>query len=251
MSSGGGHFSGRLTAPLCIAGGVALQILARRGVQIGAHICASVADVRDEALDPVAPDMAQLAALAAKHAPRHRRHEAGETMRAAIMAAKAAGDSVGGVIECAATGVPAGLGDPHVRRHGKPHCRASLFAIPAVKGVEFGAGFGAAAAARQRKQRPLHCLRSGAGRAPLTNRARRHSAAASPRACRVVFRAAVKPTPSIALPQRTVDLTEMKETEIDDQGSPRSLHRAPRRSLRGGGRWPLRCWMRGSKKITR
>ena len=211
-ASGGGHFSGRLTAPLCIAGGIAMQILARRGVQIGAHL-ASVADVCDEALDPAAPDMAQLAKAAENSLPTLSL-EAGEKMRAAIMAARAASDSVGGIIECAAAGVPAGLGDPMFDGMENRIARIA-FAIPAVKGVEFGAGFGAAQ------------LRGSENNDPFTVQNGRVVTAANraggilggiTTGMPVLFRAAVKPTPSIALPQRTVDLTEMKETEIEIKG---------------------------------
>ena len=106
---GGGHFSGRLTAPLCIAGGIAKQILARRGIFVGAHLL-EVAGIPDQPF-PLWPDAALFDAVAAKAFP-VLDDGAGERMQAAILAARKDGDSVGGVIQCAAVGLPAGLGDP-------------------------------------------------------------------------------------------------------------------------------------------
>ena len=107
---GGGHFSGRLTAPLCIGGGVALQILARRGIKIGAHAL-RIADVSDTPFDLAKVDESTLDALAARDFPTLS-PAAGEKMTGEILAAKREGDSVGGVIECAVLGMPAGFGAP-------------------------------------------------------------------------------------------------------------------------------------------
>ena len=106
---GGGHFSGRLTAPLCIAGGIAKQILSRRGVYVGAHL-QSVGTVAD-ALFPLRPTKELFDAVAAKPFP-VLDDQAGERMQALILEAWKNLDSVGGVVECAATGLPAGLGEP-------------------------------------------------------------------------------------------------------------------------------------------
>ena len=106
---GGGHFSGRLTAPLCIAGGIAKQILSRRGVYVGAHL-QSVGTVAD-ALFPLRPTKELFDAVAAKPFP-VLDDQAGERMQALILEARKNLDSVGGVVECAATGLPAGLGEP-------------------------------------------------------------------------------------------------------------------------------------------
>ena len=138
---GGGAFSGRLTAPLCIAGGIALQILARRGITVGAHLH-SIAGIADTPFDAVALDSETLLAAGKKPFP-VLSDEAGEQMREAILAAKKDGDSVGGVIECAILGMPAGHGGPLFSGvEGK--LASALFGIPAVKGVEFGSGFAAA-----------------------------------------------------------------------------------------------------------
>ena len=129
---GGGHFSGRLTAPLCIAVGIAIQILARRGIHIGAHI-RSIANVEDRPFDPLGETPEVLEGV--KRAPFPVLEErAGEHMRAAILQAREAGDSVGGVVECIAQGVPVGLGNPMFQGL-ESQLSAALFAIPAVKGV--------------------------------------------------------------------------------------------------------------------
>ena len=139
---GGGHFSGRLTAPLCVAGGIAKQILARRGVYVGAHLASVGAE--SDASFPLRPTAELFDAVAAKPFPVID-DDAGERMRAVILAAKNDGDSVGGVIECAAVGLPAGLGEPMFGGV-ENRLAAALFGIPAVKGVEFGDGFAAARA---------------------------------------------------------------------------------------------------------
>ena len=129
---GGGHFSGRLTAPLCIAGGIAKQILSRRGVYVGAHL-QSVGTVAD-ALFPLRPTKELFDAVAAKPFP-VLDDQAGERMQAAIAAAKADRDSLGGIIECGVVGLPAGLGDP--MRDGMENRIARLaFAIPAIERIE-------------------------------------------------------------------------------------------------------------------
>ena len=146
---GGGHFSGRLTAPLCIAGGIAKQILARRGVFVGAHLAAVGAE--DDEAFPLYPTDELFRAVAAKPFPTIS-DAAGERMQRLILAAREAQDSVGGIVECAAIGLPAGLGDPMF--DGMENRLASaLFGIPAVKGVEFR--LRRFAPARKRKQRRL------------------------------------------------------------------------------------------------
>ena len=138
---GGGHFSGRLTAPLCVAGGICAQILARRGIEIGAHIL-SIEGINDRRFNALGETKETLDRV--KSAPFPVLDEAaGERMRGAILAAKAEGDSVGGVVECIVTGLPAGVGSPMFGGL-ESMLSAAIFAMPAVKGVEFGSGFGAA-----------------------------------------------------------------------------------------------------------
>ena len=218
---GGGHFSGRLTAPLCIAGGIALQILARRGIYVGAHL-ASVGKVKDDPF-PLRPTADLFAAVAAKDFP-VLGDERGEEMKREILSAKETGDSVGGVIECAAVGVPAGLGEPMFGGV-ENRLAAALFGIPAVKGVEFGAGFGAAALHGSENNDPF-VLEDGRISAE-TNRAGGILGGITTGET-ILLRAAIKPTPSIARPQRTVDLAAMEETELIIKGrhDPCIAHRA-------------------------
>ena len=128
--AGGGHFSGRLTAPLCIAGGICLQLLAREGITVRARI-RSVADVEDNS--PFTESVTHKPFPTVSD-------EAGEAMQQRIAEAKESLDSVGGVVECIVIGAPAGLGDPMFDGM-ENRLAAALFGIPAVKGIEFGAGF--------------------------------------------------------------------------------------------------------------
>ena len=197
---GGGHFSGRLTAPLCVAGGIAKQILARRGVYVGAHLW-SVGTERDTPF-PLRPTRELFESVAAKPFP-VLDDQAGERMQSLILEARQAQDSVGGVIECAATGMPAGLGDPMFG--GVENVLASIiYGVPAVKGLEFGDGFGVASLRGSQNNDPYYYDESGAVRT-RTNHAGGILGGITT-GMPIVFRAAVKPTSSIAQEQDTVDL---------------------------------------------
>lgn len=203
-ASGGGHFSGRLTAPLCVAGGLCLQYLATRGVSVSARIRA-IGGIEDSApFDaPVAykPFPVVTDAL-------------GERMRDAILTTREEGDSLGGVIECRVEGLPAGLGAPMFDGMENRIAQA-IFGIPAVKGLEFGAGFAAAAMRGSEHNDPFrvengcvvtetnHC---GGILGGITN------------GMPLVFRAAIKPTPSISRAQKSVDLTRMENTTLEIHG---------------------------------
>ena len=218
---GGGHFSGRLTAPLCVAGGIAKQILARRGIFVGAHL-ASVAGICDRPF-PLHPTAALFEEVAAKPFP-VLDEAAGERMRAAILEAKNDLDSVGGVIECAAAGLPAGLGEPMFGGV-ENRLAAALFGIPAVKGVEFGEGFRAAELRGSENNDPF-TVEDGEIRAE-TNRAGGVLGGITT-GMPLVLRAAVKPTPSIGRPQKTVRLSRMEAAELAIHGrhDPCVAHRA-------------------------
>lgn len=209
---GGGHFSGRLTAPLCIAGGICAQLLARRGIETGAHIL-SIAGINDRRFNALGETKETLDRV--KSAPFPVLDEAaGERMRGAILAAKAEGDSVGGVVECIVTGLPAGVGSP---MFGGLESRfsAALFAIPAVKGVEFGSGFGAAL--MRGSEHNDEITLDGGEIATRTNNAGGILGGISD-GMPVIFRAAFKPTPSILKPQCTVSLSAMKEEALQITG---------------------------------
>ncbi len=218
---GGGHFSGRLTAPLCIAGGIAKQILARRGVFVGAHL-SEAAGIPDSPF-PLHPTPELFAQVAVKPFP-VLDDGAGERMQSAIRAARGEGDSVGGVSECAAVGLPAGLGAPMFDGV-ENRLAAALFGIPAVKGVEFGAGF-AAARLRGSENNDPFTVENGRVFAVRNNAGGILGGITS--GMPLVVRAAVKPTPSIARPQRTVSLSRLEEAELSVRGrhDPCIAHRA-------------------------
>ena len=218
---GGGHFSGRLTAPLCVAGGIAGQILARRGIFVGAHL-AAVGTEEDETF-PLHPTDELFRAVAAKPFPTLS-DAAGERMQRVILDAREAQDSVGGIIECAAIGLPAGVGEPMFDGV-ENRLAAALFGIPAVKGVEFGAGFGSA---RLRGSENNDALRVENGRVVTeTNRAGGILGGIT-NGMPLTLRVGIKPTPSIGQTQKTVSLSHMENTELTVHGrhDPCIAHRA-------------------------
>lgn len=218
---GGGHFSGRLTAPLCVAGGIAGQILARRGVFVGAHL-AAVGTEEDETF-PLHPTGELFRAVAAKPFPTLS-DAAGERMQRVILDAREAQDSVGGIIECSAIGLPAGVGEPMFDGV-ENRLAAALFGIPAVKGVEFGAGFGSA---RLRGSENNDALRVENGRVVTeTNRAGGILGGIT-NSMPLTLRVGIKPTPSIGQTQKTVSLSRMENTELTVHGrhDPCIAHRA-------------------------
>lgn len=198
--AGGGHFSGRLTAPLCIAGGICLQILKRRGIEVISRVRA-IGDVEDPS--PLSASTAEKAFPTVDEA-------AGEAMQAAIAQAKAQGDSLGGVIECAVLGLPAGLGDP---MFGGMENRIAgiVFGIPAVKGVEFGAGF-AAAKLRGSQNNDSYTVQDG--RVETRSNHCGGILGGITNGMPLVFRAAIKPTPSIAMEQDSVNLETLTEEKL-------------------------------------
>lgn len=218
---GGGHFSGRLTAPLCIAGGIAKQILARRGIHVGAHL-SEAAGIGDDPF-PLHPTAALFQEIAAKDFP-VLSDGAGERMQAAILAAREALDSVGGIVECAAIGLPAGLGDPMFDGV-ENRLAAALFGIPAVKGVEFGAGF---AAARSRGSENNDAFSVADGTVVTDTNHAGGILGGITNGMPIILRMALKPTPSIAREQKTVCLSRMEETPLAIRGrhDPCIAHRA-------------------------
>ena len=181
--SGGGPFSGRLTAPYCIAGGIALQILGRRGITVSSEIL-SVHGV------------------------------SGEKMYDEIAKAKEAGDSVGGVAECRIYGVPPGIGGMYTNGLESIISR-EVFGIPAIKGIEFGAGFASAALYGSENNDPFEV--SDGKIITKTNNCGGILGGISD-GMPIVFRVAIKPTPSVAKVQMSVDLKEMKNTELKIHG---------------------------------
>ena len=206
---GGGHFSGRLTAPLVAAGAVAKQLLARQGVWVGAHI-SSIYGICDAALE----EAGQLRGVAEKDFP-VLDDAAGRQMQQAILEAKQAQDSVGGAVECAVTGLSAGLGGPDFGCNVEGIFSQYLFAVPAVKSVAFGAGVAFSLMRGSQANDPFavedgkvitKTNHAGGINGGITN------------GMPVVFEATLRPTPSIALPQESVDLRTGEEVELKIKG---------------------------------
>ena len=209
---GGGQFSARMTAPLCAAGGIALQILAARGVHVGAHL-AVVGSVEDEAFDAMTVGTEQFKRILANGFP-VLDTEKGKEMQQQIAAALEAQDSVGGIVECAAAGLPAGLGGP-LFEGVESRLSAALFAIPAVRGVEFGCGFNAARMNGSRHNDP-YGIREGCI-TPLSNNAGGILGGMTT-GLPLIVRVGFKPTPSIGQAQRSVDMKSMEEVELRISG---------------------------------
>lgn len=205
--AGGGPFSARMTAPLCIAGGIALQLLQREGIEIGAHI-ASIGDVPDAPLDPLAPAAAEHAGFPVLS------QEAGQRMQEVILAAKEAGDSVGGVVEVYAKGCPAGLGGPMYE--GVESVLAPIFfGIPAVKGIEFGAGFSASRLLGSQNNDPFR-MKDGTVVTETNNHGGILGGITS--GMPIIARLAFKPTPSIAKEQKSVSLSKGENANLSITG---------------------------------
>ena len=202
--SGGGHFSGRLTAPLCIAGGILKQMLETKGITVDARIVA-IAGIRDES--PFTASVSDKTFPVVDDA-------IGEQMRQVIAAARAEGDSVGGVIECVVRGLPVGIGEPMFDGLENQIARA-VFAVPAVKGIEFGAGFAAANMRGSGNNDPF-TVKDGRIET-LTNNAGGILGGIS-NGMPVIFRVAVKPTPSIAKEQQSVNLNTMQPEALSITG---------------------------------
>ena len=208
-AAGGGHFSGRLTAPLCIAGGLCKQWLEAKGIRIQGHIVSIGKVVEDAHLDWVNPD---LGAINPNFPVLNR--ESGNQMKLAISNAKEKGDSLGGIIECIATGVPAGLGDPMFDGM-ESRIAKIVYGIPAVKGLSFGAGFDSAYLRGSENNDPF-TVENGKI-ATITNNAGGILGGIT-NGMPLVFEVAIKPTPSISMPQESVSLDAMQNTNLKITG---------------------------------
>lgn len=207
---GGGAFSGRLTAPLTFAGSIARQILAAKGITIGAHI-KQIEDIEDRGFD--AADEILLASLTRMPFPVLDK-EAGRTMADRIRQAKEEEDSVGGIIECVAIGIPAGVGAPFFDSM-ESAVASMMFSIPGVKGIEFGAGF--SIAAMRGSQANDEIRKDGDQFRTRTNNNGGINGGIS-NGMPILFRVAIKPTPSIGKPQSSVDIRSGEETTLQIVG---------------------------------
>lgn len=218
-AAGGGHFSGRLTAPLCIAGGLCKQWLEEMGIHIGARIAAIAGETDEIDVDPLNPQLDLIGKDFPVFSP-----AAGQRMREKIAQARSEGDSVGGIIECYITGLPAGLGEP---MFGGVESRIAqiVYGVPAVKSLSFGAGYAAASMRGSRCNDPFD-IHDGQIRT-LTNNAGGILGGITS-GMPVIFQAAIKPTPSISRPQQSVSLStgEVQELIVKGRHDPCIVPRA-------------------------
>lgn len=199
---GGGHFSGRLTALTCVSGFIAMQYLKMSGVEVFAHIY-SVNGVADTPFSPTAPQKCPGAFPVLNE-------NAGEQMRSAMLRAKADGDSLGGIIECAITGLSPGLGE-HMFASVEAAISDAVFSVPAVKGVEFGAGFSGTRLTGSGFN-DAYCFDGNTVKTYTNNNGGILGGMTD--GMPVIFRAAIKPVPSIAKEQDTVDLVKRENARI-------------------------------------
>ena len=210
--AGGGHFSGRLTAPLCVAGNICMQALRERGIQVAAHIY-RIAHVQDRPANLTDLTQAELLKVREKEFP-VLEDEKGEKMRQAIAQAKDELDSVGGIIECVITGVPAGVGSPMFAGV-ENRLAAAAFGVPAVKGIEFGNGFGCA---NLRGSQNNDSYEIQEGRVVTKTNHSGGVLGGISTGMPIVFRVAIKPTSSIAQEQDSIRLREMENAKLVVKG---------------------------------
>ena len=217
---GGGHFSGRLTATLVFAGGVAKQLLVQKGVYVGAHISA-VYGISDDPME----DWEGLKAVQSKEFP-VLNDQAGDRMQAAILEAKNEQDSVGGSIECGVFGLPPGLGAPDFGQNAEGIFSQYLFAVPAVKAVAFGAGVAFALMRGSEANDPLYVDSDGSVRAEQNCAGGINGGITN--GMPLTFEVTLRPTPSIARQQFTVNLAKRENAVLELQGrhDPCVVHRA-------------------------
>jgi len=216
---GGGHFSGRVTAAIVAAGAIAINSLEKKGIYIGTHIsrCAKVEDIAfsDYMSDIKSLNSKTFAVLSSS---------VEEEMKSAIASAKADGDSVGGVLETAVIGLPEGVGEPWFDTV-EGMISHALFSIPAIKGVEFGAGFSIADMTGSTANDELY-YESGKVFTKTNNNGGINGGITN--GMPVIFRSAVKPTPTIHKTQNTIDISTKENVELLNGGrhDPCIVHRA-------------------------
>lgn len=211
---GGGHFSGRLTAPIVFAGAVCRQILESKNIKIAAHI-SSIGSVCDKSFNPVSIDKELIERLNnSSFALIDDSGSAEEKMRAEVESARMNLDSVGGTIECAVTGIEAGIGEPMFEGVEGVIAKA-VFGVPAVKGVEFGKGF---ELSKMRGSQSNDPFRYDGGKVVTETNNCGGILGGITNGMPVLFRVAVKPTPSISQKQKTVDLQKKENAELEVHG---------------------------------
>lgn len=216
---GGGHFSGRVTAALVAAGAIVIPALNKMGIRLGTHI-KSCAGVSDREFGDLNKDLELLSKIDFAVLD----DGVGEIMKAKILQAKQKGDSVGGILETAVTGLKAGLGEPWFDTV-EGRLSHAIFSVPAVKGIEFGAGFAFAEMTGSRANDSF-CV-EGTEIKTLTNNSGGINGGIS-NGMPITFKTVIRPTPTIALQQSTVNFKEKIEANISATGrhDPCIVHRA-------------------------
>ena len=209
---GSGPFSGRITAPLCIAGGIALQILKRRGVTIAAHL-SSVGGIVDDEWDDINPNINELEKIAKNEFPVINNIQ-GEKMKELIHKIREEGDSIGGEITCMAVGLPVGIGEPNYSSFESMMARA-IFSVPGIRGISFGTGFGAANMKGSEHNDEFELVdgrvrtitnHSGGVVGGITN------------GMPMKFKVCMKPASSISKTQKSFSITEKSEKDLTVEG---------------------------------
>lgn len=220
---GGGHFSGRLTAPLVFAGAVAKQLLAQRGITVGAHI-SQIGTVKDKSFADIQLTPTLFQTLSEKAFPTVD-DQAGAAMQAEILQAREELDSIGGAIQCAVLGLPVGVGSPDLGCNVEGVLAQHLFAVPAVKGISFGAGFAFASMRGSAANDPFYM--DGGQVKTRTNHSGGVNGGIS-NGMPVLFQVAIRPTPSIGQEQNTINFSTMEDAKLTIQGrhDPCIVHRA-------------------------
>lgn len=208
--AGGGHFSGRLTAPLCIAGGMCKQWLEAMGIHIRAHISV-LAGIADE---PISPDWTSQTPMCVGVDFPVINKEAGLKMQSAIAEAKMDCDSVGGIIECVVTGIPAGWGDPMFGGM-EGRIASIVYGVPAVKGIDFGAGF---SGSYMRGSQHNDAFSVQNGKVITTTNNCGGILGGITNGMPLVFNTAIKPTASILKPQQSISLSTLQQQELQIHG---------------------------------
>ncbi|OON99513.1 MAG: chorismate synthase [Epulopiscium sp. Nele67-Bin004] len=209
---GGGHFSGRITAPLVFAGALAKQVLGTYGIKIGAHI-SQVENICDAKFDPINVDNDMFEQLLKKELPLIDDTKT-EHIKQAILSAKSEGDSVGGKIECAIVGLKAGVGNPFFDSL-ESTISHFAFSVPAVKGITFGAG-DQFATMRGSVANDEYCLVDGKILTTTNNNGGITGGISN--GMPVLFEVIIKPTPSISKEQKTVDISTNTNTTLKVEG---------------------------------
>lgn len=209
---GGGHFSGRLTAPLCVVGGILIQILKRYGIDIVSHI-SSIGNIEDRKINDICFDKNEQDIIKNADFPVLSK-DAGEKMKDYIMAARQDGDSVGGCVECAIYGVPAGVGDP-IFEGIENRISSVIFGIGGVRGIEFGAGF-SSTLMRGSENNDEFYLEDDT----IMTKTNNHGGVLGgiTTGMPIIFKTAFKPTPSISKTQNSVSFSKCENTELSTKG---------------------------------